>query len=39
MLFKPEVIEKGKWFSLSAFILFLLISAAGIFVSFKKQDT
>ncbi|MDR2207250.1 MAG: YfhO family protein [Flavobacteriaceae bacterium] len=37
MLFKPDVIEKGKWFSLSAFILFLLISAAGIFMSFKNS--
>ena len=31
MVFEPEVIEKGKWFSLLSFGLFILLTALGIF--------
>jgi hypothetical protein len=41
MVFEPEVIEKGKWFSLISFGLFILLSAFGIFwmnKNKKKED-
>lgn len=38
MLFQPEVIEKGKLFSMIAFGLFLLLSALGIWWIWKKRQ-
>ncbi|WP_297986252.1 YfhO family protein [uncultured Chryseobacterium sp.] len=38
MVFEPEVITKGKIFSLTAFGLFLLLSAAGIFFLNRKRN-
>jgi uncharacterized membrane protein YfhO len=38
MIFDPEVIAKGKFFSILAFGLFLLISVAGIGILFRKRN-
>lgn len=37
MVFEPEVIEKGKWFSLLSFGLFILLAAFGIFWMNKNR--
>lgn len=37
MVFEPEVIEKGKWFSLLSFGLFILLTAFGIFWMNKNK--
>ncbi|MBK1897515.1 YfhO family protein [Chryseobacterium paridis] len=37
MVFEPAVIEKGKWFSLFSFGLFIILSALGIFWMNKKK--
>ncbi len=38
MIFEPEVIEKGKWFSLISFGLFILLSGFGIYFLYRKRD-
>lgn len=38
MVFEPEVIEKGKWFSLISFGLFILLSGFGIYFIYRKRD-
>lgn len=39
MIFEPEVIIKGKLFSLIAFGLFMVLSIAGLWFLFRKQKT
>lgn len=39
MIFEPEVIEKGKLFSMLSFGLFLLLSAGGLFWMIKKRKS
>ncbi len=38
MIFQPEVIEKGKWFSLLSLGLFLVLSGLGIVFMFRKKS-
>ena len=38
MVFEPEVIEKGKMISMSAFGIFLLLSVGG-FLKFRRKNT
>jgi len=39
MVFEPEVIEKGKLFSMIAFGVFLILSALGIYFLYRKKTT
>lgn len=38
MIFEPEVINKGKWVSIIAFVVFLLLSALGIWQSSRNKN-
>lgn len=39
MIFAPDVIQKGKIVSLISFILFIILSALGLFFLYKKKGT
>lgn len=39
MVFEPEIINKGKWVSMIAFALFLLLNALGVWLSLTNKDS